>query len=452
MLWRLLAPEAFGLMAIVNVFLQGLHMFSDVGIGPSIIQNKRGDEPDYLNTAWSIQAARGLLLFLAAALTAVPLSKFYGEPALAHLIPVVAFSSVIDGFKSTRLITSTRHIALGRLTVIELSSQGLGVIAMISLALWQRSIWALVVGSLVQATVRLTLSHNVLPGVKNRLRWDRSSAVVLLKFGRWIFLSTLLSFAVEQSDRLIFGKLVPMSLLGIYSIALMWATIPTQVSTNLFSSVLFPALSRVHNADGDMPEAFLEFALPWLYFAGYLSSCLLSGGPLLVRFLYDQRALPAGTFMQILAVGTWFGVLASANATTLFARGVPKYVVLASAGKLLGMIAFIPLGLHFWGFQGAIGGFVAAEFIAYGALIAAATRLKLKRYNTDIRLSLFVAVATLVGWLTARMAESSFSSLNPKLGAFLAGALVFVAQSAGWGYLFWTRVRARQQRVALSQA
>ena len=71
-LWRLLYAEAFGLMAIVNVFMQGLAMFSDVGIGPSIIQNERGDDPDYLDTAWTIQALRGGALFVVAVIFADP--------------------------------------------------------------------------------------------------------------------------------------------------------------------------------------------------------------------------------------------------------------------------------------------------------------------------------------------------------------------------------------------
>lgn len=38
-------------MALVHIFVIGLNLFSDVGIGLSIIQNKRGDEPDFINTA-----------------------------------------------------------------------------------------------------------------------------------------------------------------------------------------------------------------------------------------------------------------------------------------------------------------------------------------------------------------------------------------------------------------
>lgn len=451
-LWRLLHPEAFGLMAIVNVFMQGLHMFSDVGIGPSIIQNKRGDEPDYLNTAWTIQVVRGFLLFLAAGLAAVPLARFYGQPELASLIPVVAFGAIFAGFNSTRLMTATRHIALGRLTVIDLCSQISGLLVMVAVAYAYRSIWALVVGGVVSGFLKMVLSHAVLPGIKNRLRWDRDSALVLLRFGRWIFLSTLLGFAVEQSDRLIFGKLVPMSLLGVYSIALMWASLPSQVLSNVFNSVLFPLLSRVHNAGEDMKVAFHRAGTPWLILAGWLSSCLLCGGPVLVRFLYDQRAEAAGTFIQILGVGTWFGVLGSANATALFARGVPKWVVVSSVGKLIGMIALIPLGMSFWGFPGAVAGFSASELSSFVICVVAATRLGLKDYRAEVWLSVAVAGMAIAGALTGTFVHGMLTGLEHRLSAFIEGAIVFLVVSGGWGGLFWTR-RARErgrERLALS--
>src|SRR5690606_21477674 len=54
-LWRLLFEEAFGIMALVNALLMALQMFSDIGIGPSIVQNQRGAEASFLNTAWTLQ-------------------------------------------------------------------------------------------------------------------------------------------------------------------------------------------------------------------------------------------------------------------------------------------------------------------------------------------------------------------------------------------------------------
>ena len=58
-LTRLLVPDLFGLMALVQIFIRGLSLFSDIGIRPSIIRSDRGDDPIFLNTAWTIQVIRG---------------------------------------------------------------------------------------------------------------------------------------------------------------------------------------------------------------------------------------------------------------------------------------------------------------------------------------------------------------------------------------------------------
>ena len=103
----------------------------------------------------------------------------------------------------------TRHIALGRLTVIDLCSQAAGLLIMVAWALASRSIWALVIGGLVNNVVRLALGHYLLPGRTNRLHWHLPSVATLLGFGRWIFLSTLLTFAAMQSGPVSFSASSP---------------------------------------------------------------------------------------------------------------------------------------------------------------------------------------------------------------------------------------------------
>jgi O-antigen/teichoic acid export membrane protein len=70
-LTKLLMPEMFGIMAIVNVLIMGSQMFSDIGLGPSIIQNKRGEDPDFINTAWTLQIIRGFAIWLLVILLAL---------------------------------------------------------------------------------------------------------------------------------------------------------------------------------------------------------------------------------------------------------------------------------------------------------------------------------------------------------------------------------------------
>jgi len=189
-LTRLLFPEAFGLMALVGLVTMGLMLFSDVGIAPSIAQSKRGDDPDFLNTAWSIQVMRGVILFTVACALALPLAAFYGAPELATYLPIAAVALLITGFNPTRIETAHRHLLMGRLTLLDLTAQVIGIAVMIVLAWWTQSVIALVIGGVVTPLAKLVLTWTFLPGAANRFRWEGAAVRELVTFGKWIFLST----------------------------------------------------------------------------------------------------------------------------------------------------------------------------------------------------------------------------------------------------------------------
>ena len=100
-------------MAIVNTVLTGFGLFSDLGIAPSIVQNPRGDEPAFLNTAWTIQLFRGLTLFVLASIVAGPVAEYYELPELAPLLRASALMGLIGGLASTKIETAERHLKLG---------------------------------------------------------------------------------------------------------------------------------------------------------------------------------------------------------------------------------------------------------------------------------------------------------------------------------------------------
>jgi len=449
-LWRLLYPEAFGIMALVNVLMQGMAMFSDVGIGPSIVQNRRGEDPDYQNTAWTIQVIRGTLLFGVAVVLAAPVAKLYGEPELARLLPLASLGFIIDGFASTRLFTAARHMALGRITMIELACQFAALVGTVGWALIHPSIVALVAGALLSHATRVALSHLALPGVKNRLRWDRESAHTLLRFGRWVFLSTLLGFAATQADRLVFGKLVPMELLGVYSIALVWASLPNMILERIFRTVIFPALSRVYNAGSDFAAAFREAREPWLIFGAWVVSCLVAGGPSLIRLLYDERAVEAGWIVQLLAVGTWVGTVSSSRGNAALARGAPGWIAAASAAKVAALAALIPVGVSIAGFRGGVSGFVLAELVGYTVLLFSMSRRGLREFPRELALTAMLGASAFVawegaGWVHSLLAEYTASGgFAERVGAFAECALVALANGAIFGPLFLVH-RARQK-------
>nr|PZN27070.1 MAG: polysaccharide biosynthesis protein [Pseudomonadota bacterium] len=450
-LWRLLYPEAFGLMALINVLMQGMAMFSDVGIGPSIIQNRRGEDPDYLNTAWTIQVVRGTLLFIVGALLAAPVADFYDAPELRYLFPLASIGFVIDGFTSTRLFTAERNMALGRLTAIDLLSQVVALVGTVGWALVQPSPVALVFGPLVANVFGTAMSFLMLPGVRNRLRWDRECARTLLTFGRWVFLSTLLGFAASQADRLVFGKLVPMELLGVYNIALVWASMPNMVLERIFRTAMFPALSKVHNADGDLVAAFREAREPWLLFGAWVAACLLAGGPFLIRLMYDARALDAGWIVQLLAVGTWVAALSSSRGNAALARGAPGWIAAASAAKVVALAVLIPTGVSMYGFPGGVAGFVLAETVSYSVLLFSMTQRGLREFPRELVLTALIGASAFVAYQAASKLGSALATyaasgnVAARISAFAQCALVALVTGALFGPLFLLH-RAHQKR------
>lgn len=447
-LWRLLYPEAFGLMALVNVFMMALGMFSDVGITPSIVQNPRGDEPAFLNTAWTIQVIRGITMAIIGAILAMPLAAFYDEPSLAYVVPVVCLNSVFAGFNSTKPVVAARHIQLERTTIIDLASQALGILVMIIWAYFYRSIWALVIGGNVGVFARMVLSHTFLTGVSNRFLWDKDCARALLSFGRWIFLSTLLNFAVTQSDRLLFGKWLSMDQFGVYSIATALAMLPATVLSSVLGSVVFSLLSRVHNDGGDVTHALLSSRRPWLILCGYGTACLIAGGPALVLSLYDEKATAAGWMTQLLAAGLWFNALESANSRALLATGKSSWMAIASSAKLVGMVVCMPLGMYWYGFPGAVAGLASAELLRYLTSLFGCLRLNIRPQLDDLLLTIVLVGTTLVGFVAAAQVRSLFGAEWTgwtRLPHLVEAASVGLAVAVGWGALL---LKVRRQAVA----
>lgn len=418
-LTRLLYPEAFGLIALVNVFLMGLGMFSDLGLAPNIVQNSRGDDPDFLNTAWTVQVARGTILWFFAYLLASPASLFYDQPELRQLVPVAGLSALIAGFNSTGLPRLQRHLAVAKFTLITLTSHVCSVAVMIAWAMVHPTVWALVAGAVASSVMTLGLSHLAIADERNRFGWERNAARELLHFGRWIFLSTLLAFLVGQSDRLIFGKLMPLEMLGVYSIALMFSMVPSQVTNQVGTSVVFPALSRIIGSKGDLAAAFRRVRLAIFALGGLVVVCLFSGARPLIEILYDPRYESAGWILELLVLGTWFQILEVPSGSALLASGLPRWLAAANGFKLLGIASLTPLGFWLGGFRGAISGFVAAETLRYAVCALGARRLGLKTLNLDLFLSAWVGLAACAG----RYASTVIGTTDASVGLSLAGAV-----------------------------
>jgi len=289
-LTRLLVPEVFGVITIARIFYLGLGFFSDVGLEPAIIRSGRADDQVFLNTAWTIQIIRSVFLALLSATIAYPISLFYKEPILVFVLPLIGLISVPDGCRSTSLTVLGKELQQKKLTYMELAVQVLSLVTIIIAALLLRNIWALLLGDLCSSITRTLWSHSLNRKHPNKLALDKDAAKELLGFGKWIMLSTAMTFLATQADRFMLGKLFSMSWFGVYSIALTLAELPKQVINRLNSKVVFPLISKYSELSHEELRSKMKKPRWWLLlgFAGALAffGCF---GDLAVQLLYDQR-------------------------------------------------------------------------------------------------------------------------------------------------------------------
>lgn len=395
---RLLFPELFGLMALVNVFIVGLHLFSDIGIGPSIIQNKRGDDPKFLNTAWTLQIIRSFIIWFFCIIVAWPAAQLYREPQLLWLIPVTGLGTIISGFNSTGLDTLERHMAIRKLAIFQLVLQLISLSIMLTWAWVSPSIWALVGSSLVSSLIAMLCSHRLVPSLANRFTWDSESAREIFSFGKWIFASTAITFLAEQSDRLMLGKLLSFEMLGVYGVAFTLSDMPRQVLMAVGSKVLFPAFSKL----ADLPRAtvrakILKHRFLLLISMAFALTWLVSFGDFLVSILFDDRYAEAAWMLPLLALGIWPRVLTQTIDQVFFAVGQPRYPTYGCLFKFVFMLIGLPVGFHLSGIVGAVIVVALNDLPYYVAVTYGLYREKLPVFAQDVQATLlFLAFTTLV--------------------------------------------------------
>jgi O-antigen/teichoic acid export membrane protein len=363
-LTRLLFPEAFGIMALANVFMVGLQMFSDIGIRPSIIQNKRGEDPDFLNTAWTIQIIRGFALWTIACAIAYPVALLYENATLFPVLCVIGATAAIRGFQTTGYATANRRLSLGKLTIVELITQVVGIVATIVWAVFHPTVWALAGGAIVSSALSISLGFRVLSTHPHRLRWDTTAVRELLRFGKWIFLSTALTFLSQSGDRLLLPKILSINDLTFYTLAMTFLLIPMNVLRQIAGKVLLPVYSEVLNKGGTervnrVTSKFSILSAP----AFAVPLLLLFFGEWLVSVMYDSRYSGAGPALTILSVGGYFAMMRASQFGLMLAAGNSKRAMLSNAVRVL---AALPLASAMSVWTGGLEGFCAGMAISEG--------------------------------------------------------------------------------------
>jgi len=365
---RILAPPLFGLMLIVNTIRVGIELLSDVGIGQNIVSNPKGSTPEFLDTAWTLQVARGLVLGLACFFSSNFLAESFGHPELSHVLPIAALFFIFTGFDSTGRFLAQKHLLVKRLSIFEVGIALFSFVTHVTLALITPTIWALVLGSVLTGAAALIASFFLVPGLRHRIMIDPPSVRELITFGKWIFLSSIVYFLAMNFDRLYLSLQISLTQLGIFGIARTLADMVSLFVSRCGSLLLFPMVAAM-NVEGAEVRRRLQGGRRQLLLATAIALGLfVAVADLVVALLYDSRYQAAGSILPVLLLGTWFAILTTVNESILIGVRKPAGSALANVAKFLFYLGAVPLAFGAFGLSGAIVVLSAGEVAKYAVL------------------------------------------------------------------------------------
>jgi O-antigen/teichoic acid export membrane protein len=364
-LTRLLFPEAFGLMALVQVSVTAIEMSSDLGFRGSVVQNSRADAR-FLNTVWTVKVLRGLLVSLLLVLAAPVVAGHFEEPLLAFLIPVTGTRLAINGLASTSMLTLLRRVEPGKRIALMFGAQVVSIVGMLLAAIWFRSVWVLVFGDLLAAIVRTVGSHFLISGYRNRFAWDRAAVRDVFSFGRWIWVSSIMTGLLGLADRAVLGNMMSSGDLGVYAIALALASMIVGVAQPLSGNLLFPVFSSLARSGGEGGLRRIRRARGLALAALVPPLCfVVIFAPWIVELLYDDRYADAGPMLRILAAGTIPQILVITAERGLLAFGDSfRHMALQIASAVL-FVAGLGVGASLGGAYGLMVGGSVGRLLAY---------------------------------------------------------------------------------------
>lgn len=345
---RLLEPSDFGTIAIILVIVGIATIFSDIGLGSSIIQRKHLHSSHY-STVFYFNIIIGSILTIITFFAAPYISHFYDEKNLEIIIKVISPIFLLNSLISLQNVYLQRQLNFKVLSYSRaIASLCSGIIA-ITLAYNDFGIW-----SLVFQIISLNLFLVLIIWVKSEWRpnfvFSVKALLQLWGFGFNIFLARLLDAIYEKVDFLIIGKLFPFSILGFFERSKSLNNIVVTYTSGSLMAVLFPILSKIQNNLEQFKNVVLKVYGILTFIVFMIVGILHISSNEIILILFGEKWQESIDIFKILVLSGFVFPLSALLVSVLSSRGKSKqFLILEVYKKIIISLNFITL--YFYGIE-----------------------------------------------------------------------------------------------------
>lgn len=431
LLARLLAPGQFGLFAAAMVVAGFCAIFSELGVGPAIVQ--RPDLEDrHVRTGFTMSLALSLLAGLAVWAAAPLIAGFFQMPDLAPVVRVIALGFPMQGLTVVAQSLAQRGFRFRWLAIVDASAFALGyVVVAPAMTLMGFGIWSLVGAYLSQQTARMLALWIGQPHARRPLL-EPLAMRELLYFGAGFTLARIGNYLAGQGDNLVVGRTLGASALGFYSHAYNLMAAPAILVGQVLDRVLFPTMARVQAEPERLTRGYRSgiFACALVILPGSVIVAILA--PEIVLVLLGPAWLGVALPLGILACGMLFRTSYKLSDTIARATGAVYARAWRQAIFAAAVVTGAAVGQH-WG----LGGVAAGVFVALAVNFTTMAQLSLRltgmswadfgrAHLPGVVLALIVGAATwaMTDWLRGQAAAPVLICAAVGLAAAALGALL----------------------------
>jgi len=296
---RLLAPEQFGLIGMITIFLTISQTVASGGLSQALIRKKYCTSIDY-NTTFIANLGAGIVLYVIFYLSSELIAKFYNEPQLESIIKVIFITLLIDSLSFVQRTKIYKNVDFKSLAKINIISQSTSGIIAIFMAYQGFGVWSLVVRIVLNrgiAALLLFFNNKWLPG----LYFSIESFRELFGFGYKMLFSNLIERTFRRIYYLIIGKVYTASLLGFYTRSEQFKSLISEQLTSTIQRVTLPVLSNIQDDEERLKNAFHKMLNSSLLISAFFMMGLVVIAQPMILFLIGEKWEKSIGFLQILA-------------------------------------------------------------------------------------------------------------------------------------------------------
>ena len=343
---RLISPDKFGIVAVVTVITFFFSIFSDLGIGAAIIQNKELQQKD-LNHLFSFTVWSGCILTLLFFLCSWPISFFYEEPSMRTVTQLLAINLF---FASVNIVPNALLYKAKAFKFLAWRSLGVqiigGVIAILA-ALGGAGLYALIINPILSSILLFIISYRKYPQTLE-MTWGLPSIRKIFKFSAYQFMFNIINYFSRNLDKLLIGKYMGMSPLGYYEKSYRLMMLPLQNITFVITPVMHPVLSDYQNDMGKLGNAH-ERIVRLLAFIGFpLSILLYFCSDELILLFFGNQWLPSIPVFRILSLTVGIQLILSSSGSFYQAGNDTRGMFICGVFSATASVVSILIGIFYF--------------------------------------------------------------------------------------------------------